>query len=86
MLLYGIKHPAAHHQLMYTPHLLCDATWCSTVYPEDMGKEKDETGVCLCCCLRPQVFVKGEFVGGSDILMEMHNAGELAQLAEELKK
>jgi glutaredoxin-related protein len=30
------------------------------------------------------VFVKGEFVGGSDILMEMHKAGELAQLAEEL--
>lgn len=32
----------------------------------------------------PQVFVKGEFVGGSDILMEMHKAGELAQLAEEM--
>eukprot|EP00879_Flechtneria_rotunda_P004658 GHRR01004919.1.p1 GENE.GHRR01004919.1~~GHRR01004919.1.p1 ORF type:complete len:156 (+),score=42.53 GHRR01004919.1:169-636(+) len=32
----------------------------------------------------PQVFVKGEFVGGSDILMEMHKAGELEQLANEL--
>ncbi|KAF6255947.1 hypothetical protein COO60DRAFT_1702577 [Scenedesmus sp. NREL 46B-D3] len=32
----------------------------------------------------PQVFVKGEFIGGSDILMEMHKAGELTQLAEEL--
>ncbi|KAF8064519.1 GRXS15 [Scenedesmus sp. PABB004] len=32
----------------------------------------------------PQVFVKGEFIGGSDILMEMHKAGELGQLADEL--
>jgi glutaredoxin-related protein len=30
------------------------------------------------------VFVKGEFVGGSDILMEMHKAGELTTLAEEM--
>jgi glutaredoxin-related protein len=28
-----------------------------------------------------QVFVEGEFIGGSDILMEMHKAGELEQLA-----
>lgn len=34
----------------------------------------------------PQVFVKGEFVGGSDILMEMHKSGELEKLAEEVKK
>lgn len=34
--------------------------------------------------LRLQVFVKGEFVGGSDVLMEMHKAGELQHLAEEL--
>jgi glutaredoxin-related protein len=33
-----------------------------------------------------QVFVKGEFIGGSDILMEMHKAGELTQLAEELQQ
>jgi glutaredoxin-related protein len=33
---------------------------------------------------RVQVFVKGEFIGGSDILIEMHKAGELGQLAEEL--
>jgi monothiol glutaredoxin len=26
----------------------------------------------------PQLFVKGELVGGSDIIMEMHEAGELA--------
>ena len=28
----------------------------------------------------PQLFVKGEFVGGSDIMMEMFEAGELQQL------
>lgn len=28
----------------------------------------------------PQLYVKGEFVGGSDIMMEMYQAGELAQL------
>jgi monothiol glutaredoxin len=27
--------------------------------------------------------VKGEFVGGSDIMMEMYEAGELAQLVAE---
>ena len=27
----------------------------------------------------PQVFIDGEFVGGSDILMEMHKSGELEQ-------
>ena len=26
----------------------------------------------------PQVYVHGEFLGGSDILMEMHESGELA--------
>ena len=28
----------------------------------------------------PQLYVKGEFVGGSDIMMEMFEAGELKQL------
>ena len=28
----------------------------------------------------PQLYVKGEFVGGSDILMEMYQAGELQQM------
>ncbi len=28
----------------------------------------------------PQLYVKGEFVGGSDIMMEMFEAGELGQL------
>lgn len=31
----------------------------------------------------PQLYVKGEFVGGSDIMMEMFEAGELQQLVEE---
>ena len=28
----------------------------------------------------PQLYIKGEFVGGSDIMMEMYQAGELRQL------
>jgi len=28
----------------------------------------------------PQLYVKGEFVGGSDIMMEMFQAGELQQM------
>lgn len=31
----------------------------------------------------PQVFINGEFVGGCDILLQMHQNGELV---EELKK
>ena len=31
----------------------------------------------------PQLYVKGEFVGGSDIMMEMFEAGELHQLMTE---
>ena len=27
----------------------------------------------------PQLYVKGQFVGGSDIMMEMYESGELAQ-------
>lgn len=30
----------------------------------------------------PQVYVKGEFIGGSDILIEMYNAGELREKLE----
>ena len=30
----------------------------------------------------PQVYVKGEFIGGSDILIEMYNAGELKEKLE----
>lgn len=30
----------------------------------------------------PQLYVKGEFVGGSDIMMEMYESGELSQLFE----
>ena len=28
----------------------------------------------------PQLYVKGEFVGGSDIMMEMYESGELQQV------
>lgn len=28
----------------------------------------------------PQLYINGEFVGGSDIMMEMYQSGELAQL------
>jgi monothiol glutaredoxin len=31
----------------------------------------------------PQLYVKGEFLGGSDIMMEMYEAGELQELVEE---
>jgi monothiol glutaredoxin len=31
----------------------------------------------------PQLYVKGEFVGGSDIMMEMYEAGELQALMDE---
>jgi monothiol glutaredoxin len=31
----------------------------------------------------PQLYVKGEFLGGSDIMMEMFEAGELKQLLDE---
>jgi len=31
----------------------------------------------------PQLYVKGEFLGGSDIMMEMFESGELKQLLDE---
>ncbi|MFM9977966.1 MAG: Grx4 family monothiol glutaredoxin [Sphingomonadaceae bacterium] len=31
----------------------------------------------------PQLYVKGEFIGGSDIMMEMYDAGELEELMAE---
>ena len=31
----------------------------------------------------PQLYVKGEFVGGSDIMMEMYEAGELQTMMQE---
>ncbi len=30
----------------------------------------------------PQVYVRGEFIGGSDILIEMYNSGELREKLE----
>ncbi|MEY3670100.1 MAG: Grx4 family monothiol glutaredoxin [Burkholderiaceae bacterium] len=31
----------------------------------------------------PQLYVKGEFIGGADIMGEMHDSGELAKLFKE---
>jgi monothiol glutaredoxin len=33
----------------------------------------------------PQLYVGGQFVGGSDIMMEMYQAGELQELISQLK-
>jgi monothiol glutaredoxin len=33
----------------------------------------------------PQVFVKGEFIGGNDIVSEMYAAGELQSMVEDLR-
>ena len=34
----------------------------------------------------PQIFVKGEFIGGCDILLNMHDSGELKKIfAEDLE-
>lgn len=30
----------------------------------------------------PQLYVAGEFVGGTDIMVEMYNSGELAEMVE----
>ncbi len=30
----------------------------------------------------PQLFIKGELIGGSDIMMEMHDSGELQKLID----
>ena len=32
----------------------------------------------------PQLYVRGEFIGGSDIMTEMHQNGELKQLLEDI--
>ena len=32
----------------------------------------------------PQLYVNGEFVGGCDIIIEMHEAGELGELLEKV--
>ena len=33
----------------------------------------------------PQLYVNGEFVGGLDIMMEMYESGELAELVQDVK-
>lgn len=32
----------------------------------------------------PQLYIKGEFIGGSDIMMEMFESGELQALAQQI--
>ncbi len=34
----------------------------------------------------PQLYVKGEFIGGCDIVTQMHDSGELKELFEEIKE
>ena len=34
----------------------------------------------------PQLYVNGEFIGGSDIMMEMYESGELQQMVQALPK
>lgn len=34
----------------------------------------------------PQCYIKGEFVGGSDILLEMYESGELQEMVKDLQK
>ncbi|KAE9588027.1 hypothetical protein Lal_00003012 [Lupinus albus] len=33
----------------------------------------------------PQIFIKGEFVGGSDIILNMHQNGELKEMLKDIK-
>lgn len=39
-----------------------------------------------CSNLLRQVFVKGEFVGGADILLSMHESGELEKMLAPIRK
>ncbi|XP_031489101.1 monothiol glutaredoxin-S15, mitochondrial [Nymphaea colorata] len=34
----------------------------------------------------PQIFIKGEFIGGSDIILNMHQSGELKEKLKDLKE
>jgi monothiol glutaredoxin len=34
----------------------------------------------------PQLYVCGEFIGGSDIMIEMYQTGELGEMIEKVKK
>ncbi|KAI5680824.1 hypothetical protein M9H77_02051 [Catharanthus roseus] len=33
----------------------------------------------------PQIFIKGEFIGGSDIILDMHQSGELKEKLKDIK-
>ncbi|XP_028114133.1 monothiol glutaredoxin-S15, mitochondrial-like isoform X1 [Camellia sinensis] len=32
----------------------------------------------------PQIFIKGEFIGGSDIILNMHQTGELKEMVKDI--
>jgi len=34
----------------------------------------------------PQCYIKGQFIGGSDILLEMYESGELQEMVKDLQK
>jgi hypothetical protein len=70
--------------MIYIQVVTMSPSWASRVLLAPRSACAEPCCAALCCVLFPQVFVKGEFVGGSDILMEMHKAGELTQLADEM--
>lgn len=57
---------------------------CAAAAPHATPSEPSCTTSALPSAL--QVFIKGEFIGGSDILMQMHQSGELKKLLEGLHK
>jgi monothiol glutaredoxin len=67
----------------YVPRCLCGALW--------LWRRCADILICLVSRSRqwptiPQLYVKGEFVGGCDILTDMNKSGELAELLGEFKK
>ncbi|KAI7981860.1 hypothetical protein LOK49_Contig11G00012 [Camellia lanceoleosa] len=32
----------------------------------------------------PQIFIKGEFIGGSDVILNMHQTGELKEMLKDI--
>lgn len=53
----------------------------------DSPNMKGEWCAFSCCDLAAvQVYIKGDFVGGSDILMGMHQSGELTEALEGVEK
>lgn len=44
-----------------------------------------EVGLFLIFIFSPQLYVAGEFIGGSDIMIEMYQNGELGEMIEKAK-